>query len=66
MIPCIGLHILKHRCLEAWAPPTASGWPNTASPIACFTPGTYGLPVPKLKPDMRACQQKFNDLCSVV
>ena len=66
VVPCIGLYILKHRCLEAWAAPTASGFANTASPILCLTPGTYGIPVPKHKPDVRACQQRFNELCTLV
>ncbi|CAF3375362.1 unnamed protein product [Rotaria sp. Silwood1] len=65
MIPCIGLYILDHRCTETWVGQTASGWPNTASPIACLTPGTYGIPVPKHKPDVKACQQKFNELCTL-
>ena len=66
VVPCIGLHILKYRCIEAWASPPASGWPNSASPIVCLTPGTYGLPVPRHKPDVRVCQQRFNELCTLV
>jgi len=65
VVPCIGLHILKYRCIEAWSTPTASGFPNSASPIVCLTPGTYGIPVPQHKPDVRVCQQRFNDLCTL-
>ncbi|CAF0905027.1 unnamed protein product [Adineta steineri] len=65
VIPCIGLYILKYRCHEAWATPTASSWPNTASPVACLTPGTYGIPVPKQKPDLKVCQERFNELCTL-
>ncbi len=66
VVPCIGLYILKYRCLEAWAVPTASNWPNTASPVLCLTPGTYGIPVPRQKPDVKVCQQRFNELCTLV
>ena len=66
IVPCIGLYILKYRCIEAWASPTASGWPNTASPAVCLTPGTYGIPVPRHKPDAKVCQQRFNELCTLV
>lgn len=66
VVPSIGLYILKYRCLEAWAVPPASGWPNSAAPIRCLTPGTYGLPVPRQKPDVKACQQRFNELCTLV
>ena len=66
VVPCIGLYILKYRCIEAWAAPTASGYANTASPVFCLTPGTYGIPVPKHKPDVHACQQRFKDLCTLV
>jgi hypothetical protein len=66
VIPCIGLYILKYRCIETWASPTASGWPNSASPVACLTPGTYGIPAPREKPDVRVCQQRFNELCTLV
>ena len=66
VVPCIGLYILKYRCIEAWSTPTASTWPNTASPILCLTPGTYGIPVPRHKPDARVCQQRFNELCTLV
>ncbi|CAF1278960.1 unnamed protein product [Adineta steineri] len=65
VVPCIGLYILKHRCIEAWAVPTPSDWPNTASPALCLTPGTYGIPVPKQKPDAKVCQQRFNELCTL-
>jgi hypothetical protein len=65
VVPCIGLYILKYRCIEAWAVPTASGWPNTASPVLCLTPGTYGIPVPRQKPDAKVCQQRFNELCTL-
>lgn len=66
VVPCIGLYILKYRCVEAMTPPTASGFPNTASPVLCLTPGTYGIPVPKQKPDVKVCQQRFNELCTLV
>jgi hypothetical protein len=66
VVPSIGLYILKSRCIETWAAPTASGWPNSASPVACLTPGTYGIPVPKHKPDVKVCQQRFNELCTLV
>lgn len=66
VVPCIGLHILKYRCIEAWAPPPASGWPQSASPMVCLTPGTYGIPVPRHKPDAKVCQQRFNELCTLV
>ena len=66
MVPCIGLYILEYRCNEAWESPTASGWPDSASPIVCLTPGTYGIPAPKYKPDVKVCQQRFNDLCTLV
>jgi hypothetical protein len=66
VVPCIGFYILKYRCIETWASPTASDWPNTASPIACLTPGTYGIPVPRHKPDAKVCQQRFNELCTLV
>jgi len=66
VIPCIGLHILKYRCIEAWAPPPASGWPQSASPMVCLTPGTYGIPVPRHKPDVKVCQQRFNELCTLI
>ena len=65
-VPCIGLYVLKHRCNEAFSSPTASGWPNTASPMLCLTPGTYGIPAPRHKPDARVCQQRFNELCTLV
>jgi hypothetical protein len=60
------MYVLKYRCTETWARPTGSGWPDTAAPIACLTPGTYGIPPPRRKPDARVCQQKFNELCSLV
>ena len=66
VVPCIGLYILKYRCMEAWASLPASGWPNSASPVVCLTPGTYGIPVPRHKPDVRVCQQRFNELCTLV
>lgn len=66
VIPCIGLYILKYRCIETWAVPSVSGFPNTNTPIACLTPGTYGIPVPRLKPDVKVCQQRFNELCTLV
>jgi hypothetical protein len=66
VVPCIGLYILKYRCFEAWTIPTASDWPNTASPVLCFTPGTYGIPAPKQRPDAKVCQQRFNELCTLV
>ncbi|UJR35529.1 hypothetical protein I4U23_028283 [Adineta vaga] len=65
VVPIIGLYILKHRCMEAWTISTASGLPNTASPVLCLTPGTYGIPTPRYKPDAKACQQQFNDLCTL-
>jgi len=65
MIPCIGFYILKYRCIETWSVPPASGWPNSAAPIACLTPGTYGIPVPRIKPDAKVCQQRFNELCTL-
>ena len=66
VVPCIGLHILKYRCFEARPPPTALGWPNTVSPTICLTPLSYGIPPPKHKPDAKVCQQRFNELCSLV
>ena len=66
MVPCIGLYILEYRCKEAWGSPTASGWPDSASPIVCLTPGTYGIPPPRQKPDAKVCQQRFNELCTLV
>ncbi len=66
VVPCIGFYILKYRCIATWSIPTASGWPDSATPIACLTPGTYGIPVPRHKPDARVCQQRFNELCTLV
>ncbi len=66
VVPCIGFYILKYRCVETWASPTLSSWPDTASPVACLTPGTYGIPVPRYKPDAKVCQQRFNELCTLV
>ena len=66
MVPCISLYILQYRCLEAWSISSASDFPNTASPVLCLTPGTYGIPVPKHKPDVKVCQQQFNELCTLV
>ncbi len=66
VVPCIGFYILKYRCIETWTFPTASGWPDTASPVACLTPGTYGIPAPRHKPDAKVCQQRFNELCTLV
>ena len=65
-IPCIGLYILQYRCLDTWSKPTASGWPDSAAPYACLTPGTYGIPPPRQKPDARVCQQRFSELCTLV
>ncbi|CAF1252884.1 unnamed protein product, partial [Adineta ricciae] len=65
MVPCISLYILQFRCLEAWHISSASDFPNTASPVLCLTPGTYGIPVPKHKPDVKVCQQQFNELCTL-
>lgn len=65
ILPCIALYILKYRCLEAWSNPTRSDFPNTASPMLCLTPATYGIPVPKYKPDAKVCQQQFSDLCAL-
>jgi len=66
VVPCIGFYILKYRCIETWTFPTASGWADTASPVACLTPGTYGIPAPRHKPDAKVCQQRFNELCTLV
>ncbi|CAF0848258.1 unnamed protein product [Adineta ricciae] len=65
VIPCVGLYVLKSRCDETWGRPTLSGQPNSAAPIACLTPATYGLPVPREKPDLKVCQQEFNELCTL-
>ncbi|CAF3926288.1 unnamed protein product, partial [Rotaria sp. Silwood1] len=45
-VPCIDFYILKYHCDEAFATPTTSGVTNTASPVLCLTPGTYGIPEP--------------------
>ena len=66
VIPCIALYILKYRCMETWSRPTISDWPDTAAPIACLTPGTYGIPPPRYKPDAKVCQQRFNEFCTLV
>ncbi|CAF0720954.1 unnamed protein product [Rotaria sordida] len=65
VVPCIGFYILKYRCDEAFATPTTSGVTNTAPPVLCLTPGTYGIPVPKQKPDVKVCQQRFFALCAL-
>ncbi len=66
VVPCIALYVLKYRCIETWAKPTASGWPDSAAPIPCLTPGTYGIPAPRHKPDAKVCLQRFNELCTLV
>lgn len=66
MIPCIALYVLQYRCHETWGKPTVSGSPDTIAPISCLTPGTYGIPVPKYKPDLKVCQNQFNELCTLV
>jgi hypothetical protein len=40
VVPCISFYILKYRCIATWVISTASGWSNTAIPIACLTLGT--------------------------
>ena len=32
----------------------------------CLTPSTYGIPVPKEKPDVKVCSTRFNELCTLV
>ncbi|CAF1466881.1 unnamed protein product [Rotaria sp. Silwood1] len=65
VVPCIDFYILKYHCDEAFATPTTSGVTNTASPVLCLTPGTYGIPVPKQKPDVKVCQHRFFELCAL-
>lgn len=62
MVPCIGLYILKHRCKEVLDRPTTG---NAAKPLLCLTPGTYGIPLPKHKPDAQVCEENFRDLCKL-
>ncbi len=66
VVPCISFYILKYRCIATWAISTASGSSTAAVPIACLTLGTYGIPVPRHKPDAEVCQQRFNELCTLV
>ncbi|CAF3921497.1 unnamed protein product [Rotaria sp. Silwood1] len=65
VVLCIDFYILKYHCDEAFATPTTSGVTNTASPVLCLTPGTYGIPVPKQKPDVKVCQHRFFELCAL-
>jgi len=65
VIPCMSLYILKSRCNEAF-PNSISSVELTSPPIvSCLTPGSYGIPVPKLKPDVKICQERFKELCAL-
>ncbi|CAF3251440.1 unnamed protein product [Rotaria socialis] len=65
VIPCMSVYILKSRCDEAF-PKWIASVEQTSSPIvSCLTPGSYGIPVPKQKPDVKICQDRFKDLCTL-
>ncbi|CAF3645284.1 unnamed protein product [Rotaria sp. Silwood1] len=57
--------VIYYVNISSFATPTTSGVTNTASPVLCLTPGTYGIPVPKHKPDVKVCQHRFFELCAL-
>ena len=65
-VPCIGLYVLKYRCIEAWGASNISTGGISAGPVLCLTPGTYGIPLPRHKPDVKACERRFIELCTLV
>lgn len=63
----MSLYILKFRCGEPVQATinTSNGAVNTPT-TTCLTPGSYGLPAPKQKPDVKICQNELNALCELV